>query len=203
MFNRRWLKISSVAGFFFTSGIGHTQSDRLHLGSLQFLGKGPVQSFIGTTESGHPNSIGVLISEAALTHLPDKDRELELDLPKSLSLFPYDHILLAWRSKDSAFDIRFILISSGDSDSNRINLEATSPQMEGFSYSISDGNIMSLNPWIRRELLHSNTNKTEEIAPPFTFKMNGFYPKSYSITYDQALKQYRIALEDLEKYPPY
>lgn len=202
MLTRRWLQISSVVGFILTSGTGHAQSERLHLGTLKFLRKGPIQSFIGMTESRHPNSIGVFISASVLTHLPDIERELELDLPKSLSLFPYDPISLTWHPKESAFEIRFILISRGDSDSNRLDVETSSTQMEGFSYSFYEGNITSLNLWIRRELLDSKTDKKEEITPPFSFKINGFYPKSYSISYDHALKQYRIALEDLEKFIP-
>lgn len=187
---------------------GSVSAERLLLGNLGFLGKGTIQSFIGTNDSGDPKSVGVLFSETTLLGLPNSNQKIDLDLPKNLTLSPYNHISLIWYPRQSTFEIRFMMTPKSRcnepfcqnslNDPEKIHLEASSPHLIGFSYTMHTGRISSLNPWIRRELLQHSSQQSEEINPPLENKTTGFYPKSYSITYDRDLKKYRIALDDLE-----
>lgn|GEM_PF-6518018 len=198
------------------NSLGYLSAERLLLGNLRFLGKGTIQSFIGTTDSGDPKSIGVLLSETILLDLPTSNQKIDLDLPKNLTLSPYNHISLIWYPRQSTFEIRFMMtaktrcrepfcqnslensLENSLNDPEKIQLESSSSHLIGFSYTMHTGRLSSLNPWTRRELLQHDSQQSEEINLPLEIKITGFYPKSYSITYDRDLKKYRIALEDLE-----
>lgn len=200
MKNIRLFRILIFTSWVFQGSIAESYADRLVLGNLEFLNQGPVQSFVSITDSEVPTSIGVLISQEALRTLPETHQEIHLDLPQSISIFPYDHITLAWYPDPSVFEFRFTLISRAHSEHCRITVPIDSTARAGFSYTFQDGHLSSLSPWVHPDLFYSSTQRIHEITPPTDLKINGFYPKSYSITYDHGLRRYRIALEELEQW---
>lgn len=82
-------------------------------------------------------------------------------------------------------------------------IDAQTPELHGkpftatFLYGSCDGRITFIEPMITRAFLLGKTNLTQPIKQPAKFAENGYYPTSYSVSYDAAAKQYVISLNDL------
>lgn len=88
------------------------------LGAPVKVGNGTGYSWVSMSH-GAPAAIGVLLTESALSGLPDKDIEYMLPLPSGLKVAPYDHITIDWNVHGHIptgvydtphFDIHFYMI---------------------------------------------------------------------------------------------
>ena len=69
---------------------------RLVWGSPAQLGQGTVQTFATLDRAGELTTLGVKISESAMTSLPTEMRMLQLPLPRGAAGFGYDHVGFDW-----------------------------------------------------------------------------------------------------------
>src|SRR5512137_2355771 len=65
-------------------------------GAAQPLGKGMAYAWVAVDEKGTARQVGLSITEAALTGLPNAPRKLLLDLPDPARRAGYDHVALDW-----------------------------------------------------------------------------------------------------------
>lgn len=63
----------------------------------QLLGNGTVRTYIDLDEQSQPQTVGVIISAAALTGLPSAETEVLLTLPPQATVTALNHIALDWR----------------------------------------------------------------------------------------------------------
>lgn len=84
------------------------------------IGRGYARTFI-EVNGETPKSIGVAISDAALSNLPHELSEFELPLPGKMDLPPYEHVTLDWNPhghdpegiySNPHFDIHFYFVSN-------------------------------------------------------------------------------------------
>jgi hypothetical protein len=66
------------------------------------LGNGTVRTYVELDDSGNPTEIGVILSEAALSNLPDHADEYVLQLPPQAATTAITHIGLNWQSHGHA-----------------------------------------------------------------------------------------------------
>ena len=82
-------------------------------------------------------------------------------------------------------------------------LDGASPEWNGkkftttFIYGSYDGKVSFLEPMITREFLETNSDFSEKIKQPDAFDKTGFFPKNYSIRYNESTEEYLISLKDL------
>ncbi len=86
-------------------------------------------------------------------------------------------------------------------------IDPTSPELNPpkpfsytFIYGVNKGNLAFLEPMIAKSFLDSKTSVTTPIKQPTVFQKSGYYPTQYSIRYDDAAKEYTIALENMVKH---
>lgn len=65
---------------------------------------------------------------------------------------------------------------------------------EVFIYGSWDGNITFMEPMVTLAHLKSKTALNEDIKLPQAYQKNGYYPTTYTITFDESTKEYVIAL---------
>jgi hypothetical protein len=82
-------------------------------------------------------------------------------------------------------------------------LDPRSPEFNGqpftatFIYGFYGGNMAFLEPMITRDYLMKKPCVEKDIPVPQVFPRAGSYPQSYSISFDQGLKMYFIALKNM------
>lgn len=77
----------------------HTASQAFTFeGKSQSLGDGIVRTYVELDDNGNPTEIGVILSNDALSNLPDRREEYVLQLPPEASTTAITHIGLNWQS---------------------------------------------------------------------------------------------------------
>jgi hypothetical protein len=66
-------------------------------GTAQPLGNGTIRTYVAVDSQNHPQEVGVIITAAALTGLPETVTEVLLPLPAAAPTTAIDHIALDWR----------------------------------------------------------------------------------------------------------
>ena len=69
-----------------------------------------------------------------------------------------------------------------------------------FIYGVDKGKLAFYEPMTAKSFLESKTSVTTPIKQPTVFQKSGYYPTQYSIRYDDAAKEYTIALENMVKH---
>lgn len=102
-----------------------------HIGQPKKMGEGIIQSWIMTDSKGIPLSLGITLTEAALSGLPANSPsgssfptiEYEIALPEQITILPYKHIVVDWNPKGHIpigvydvphFDFHFFMITPGE-----------------------------------------------------------------------------------------
>ena len=82
-------------------------------------------------------------------------------------------------------------------------LDATSPELNGgpfnstFIYGFFQGDLIFLEPMVSLALLQTKPNVTLPISQPQAFARTGYYPTSYTISYQPRRREYTISLNNL------
>jgi hypothetical protein len=115
-------------------GDGGTK-DGLLYGSEIAVGNGKARSFFEPNEHNHPESMGIVIDEAALEKLPGHETFFLLPVPEELrSTTPYNHISLDWNPHGHGpapiydkphFDMHFYMIDEAE----RNTIDTTKPEL--------------------------------------------------------------------------
>lgn len=239
-------------------------------GASQTLGGGTARTYVTLNAEGKPVSLGVALSEAALTNLPMTPNApspsaamLQLALPVDAPVTGYNHVMLDWNPVGHEpdhvytlphFDFHFYNLTpqqvmaimptdpqwatkaaalpptqyvpagyvaasvlanipAGAAAVPMMGLhwlDVASPELqpppagktftETFIYGSYDGKFIFLEPMITKAYIESlkNTNGMSRAIPsPAQVQTAGYYPSKYSIRYDSATKEYRIALDSL------
>lgn len=100
-----------------------------YYGSQASLGNGSVRTFVRLDAEGNPTAVGVTLTEAALTGLPDggdhEENMTELDLPAEATHLPIDHVSVDWNPhgheppgiyEQPHFDFHFYLMTRAQRD---------------------------------------------------------------------------------------
>jgi hypothetical protein len=103
---------------------------RIEYGASQALGNGSARTFVAVDASGKPTSVGVALSEAALTNLPMTPNApspsaamLTLALPTTAPATGFDHVMLDWNPQGHEpdnvythphFDFHFYKVSAAE-----------------------------------------------------------------------------------------
>lgn len=243
---------------------------RVVYGASQTLGAGTARTYVSLNAAGAPTSVGVAITEAALTNLPShvpgpgpSAVMLTLALPAEAPNTGFDHVMLDWNPAGHEpehvytlphFDFHFYSITPAEvmammpSDPQWAQkagalpaaayvpngytaahvlagipaaaaavpmmglhwLDTSSPELqpppagktftETFIYGSYDGKFVFIEPMITKAYLESlkgTAGMSRAIGTAAQVAKPGFYPSRYSITYDSAAKEYRIALDQL------
>lgn len=244
---------------------------RTSYGASQALGNGIARSYVTLDAAGKPTSIGVALSEAAMTNLPMTPNApspsaamLQLALPADAPVTGYNHIMVDWNpvghepdhvytlphfdfhfynltpaqvmtimptdpqyaTKAAAFPAAAMVPAGYQAASTLAGitpgaaavpmmglhwLDVASPELqpppagktftETFIYGSWDGKFIFLEPMITKAYLESLKNTTgmsRAIGTSAQVATAGYYPSSYSIRYDAAAKEYRIAMDSLK-----
>lgn len=103
------------------NGKNQNSWERTFYSSTQQLGEGRVQAWIKENKDGEPTSVGISISEGALTNLPDQMTGIVLSLPKNKGKNFYTHVMLDWNPQGHEppqiyglphFDVHFYIVSN-------------------------------------------------------------------------------------------
>jgi hypothetical protein len=103
-----------------TAATTHTPAELA--GESKPLGGGAARSWVRLDGAGNPSSVGISLSEAALTNLPTslEGNEVVLGMPKQNLALPFDHISIEWNPQGHEppgiydkphFDFHFYMIS--------------------------------------------------------------------------------------------
>ncbi|HLV81593.1 MAG TPA: DUF5602 domain-containing protein [Chthonomonadaceae bacterium] len=99
---------------------------KIHIGQTQVIGNGVAYAWV-RVKDGKPTTVGITLTESALSGLPEEPpagmvgMEYDLALPKEAAGTPFDHIGLNWNPKGHApagiynvphFDFHFYMITS-------------------------------------------------------------------------------------------
>lgn len=82
-------------------------------------------------------------------------------------------------------------------------VDVLSPEFNGgtftktFIYGSYNGNITFFEPMFTVDYLKKKTIESIPIRQPQAFRVNGYYPQSYSFSYEKSGKVFNIALTDL------
>lgn len=82
-------------------------------------------------------------------------------------------------------------------------IDTTAPEANGqpftstFIYGSYDGAFIFAEPMIATSFLSTHPSFTAPIKLPSSYATHGYYPTSYSVTYDAAAKEYQVSLERL------
>jgi Domain of unknown function (DUF5602) len=109
--------------------------DGLQYGSEIPVGNGKARSFFEANEDNHPESIGIVIDEAALENLPGHETFFLLPVPDEVrKTTPYNHISLDWNPHGHGpapiydkphFDMHFYMIDEAE----RNMIDTTKPEL--------------------------------------------------------------------------
>jgi len=84
------------------------------------FGNGTIKSWVSLDDNGNPNAIGVTLTEAALSNLPNNPFGVELALPQQASATAFNHVTFDWLAQayepepiygHPHFDVHFYTIS--------------------------------------------------------------------------------------------
>lgn len=98
-------------------------SQGISYGDSASLGNGTIKGWIKTKASNNPQSIGLTLTEDALTNLPSIGTETHLNLPKNASDTLFNHLLFDWNPGGHPppgiynlphFDLHFYMISKAE-----------------------------------------------------------------------------------------
>ena len=98
----------------------HSTKTTTHYGPSVPVGGGVARIKVEVNKSGEPLSLGVVLSEKAVTDLPHEMASFILQLPKQAGLTPFDHVSLDWNPHGHEpdniythphFDLHFYTIS--------------------------------------------------------------------------------------------
>lgn len=70
-----------------------------------------------------------------------------------------------------------------------------------FIYGTYSGNVIFLEPMVTLDYLSAQKTETTPIRQPEAYQRAGYYPTSYTISYDRTPKKYRISLDNLMYHP--
>jgi len=70
-----------------------------------------------------------------------------------------------------------------------------------FIYGSYNGNLAFLEPMITLDYLTQHGNETTPIRQPQAFQRAGYYPTSYTVSYNKSPQQYQISLNNLQYHP--
>jgi len=79
------------------SGVTSPDKGGTFFGPVTALGNGTARSYITVDRSGTPTGLGVALTEAALTGLPNATTEFQLELPAQASATPFKHATVDWQ----------------------------------------------------------------------------------------------------------
>ena len=79
--------------------------------------------------------------------------------------------------------------------------ELYQPFTKTFIYGSWNGRISFYEPMITREYLLTQPNTVSDIPVPARYSAAGYFPTAYRVTYDDQVKEYRIALTNLVARP--
>ena len=86
-------------------------------------------------------------------------------------------------------------------------IDLTSPEVAGtgtfthtFIYGKYNAEINFLEPMVTSDFLVSKQSVVKEIRHPQTWQKPGYYPKNYSISFDESTNLYTFVLKDLQKF---
>lgn len=163
-------------------------------GASQTPGGGTARTYVTLDAAGKPTSMGVAMSEAALTNLPMTPNAsspsavmLQLALPTDAPVAGYDHVMLDWNPLGHEPDHVYPELPSSTVCADWLSSRV-------------DGKFIFLEPMITKaylESLKNTTGMTRPIGTAAQVASAGYYPSRYSIQYDSAVKEFRISLENL------
>lgn len=116
------MKFIATAIFTMCLSLSLFAHDKVYWGEKIDVGSGYARSYIKKTHQGL-KELGIVVSEEALTGLPEDMTEYVLPMPKEVEIYPYKHITFDWNPHghgptgvyDSPhFDIHFYFISEED-----------------------------------------------------------------------------------------
>lgn len=234
-------------------------SSPTHFGPVVSFGQGSARSFVEVDGAGNATSVGMTVSESALSGLPQTSPGpsptalmATVPLPTDVTPFGFDHLEIGWNPHGHEppqlyglphFDMHFYMVTAavqnailpndpqygakanhfpdapyiparyvpppGDAAASAIpqmgvhwtSLDAPELNGQGFSstliYGSWDGAFIFIEPMITKAYLDTHPNATTPIAQPTSWAKPGRYPTSYSVTYDQAAKEFKIVLGGL------
>lgn len=94
--------------------------DKIYWGAKVDVGNGYARSYIKMSHYYKPKELGIVVSEEALTGLPDNMTEFTLPMPLNAEIYPYKHITFDWNPHGHEpsgvydkphFDIHFYFIT--------------------------------------------------------------------------------------------
>jgi hypothetical protein len=240
---------------------GKPVADGLVYGTPVTVGQGTARVYVQTA-AGAPVEIGVALSEAALSGLPDQNSPGGQQMPDGMKTFaytlvmpennatPYRHVALDWNPGGHEppgiydkphFDFHFYTIAEADRHAIMPTspdfagkaarypaaeyipagyvspaptavpmmgvhwIDPKSPELNGqpfdktFIYGSWDGNLIFAEPMITKAFLETKPNFTTPVPVAQTYATPGYYTSSYSIRWDEAAREYRVALGGLQQ----
>lgn len=93
--------------------------------------------------------------------------------------------------------VPFMGVHLVDPASPELHPESPEPFTRTFIYGSWDGRLIFLEPMVTTEFLQERRDETLSIAVAERYDPAGFYPASYSLRWDEAAGEHRIALTDL------
>jgi hypothetical protein len=214
-------------------------------GESTAVGNGTARTWVVLDDEGKPTSVGVTMSETALSGLSSDPMPVEyrLALPKEASATPFDNVTLDWNAMGHEppgvydaphFDVHFYMINYEErlkiTDEKKFEIappaeylpadyqkapggvpqmgahwvDVTSPEFQGkpftitFIYGSYDGTVHFWEPMVSLAFLQTKPDFNAEIKQPQAYPQRGYYyPLKYSVRYDTASQEYRIALDEL------
>ncbi|MBC8089426.1 MAG: DUF5602 domain-containing protein [Phycisphaerae bacterium] len=140
MLHRSAVVVTLIATALTSSACGDDSTSpnqpRTSYGATQTLGGGTARTYVTLNESGKPTSIGVALSEAALTNLPQTPNApspsavmLQLALPADAPVTGYNHVMLDWNPQGHEPDHMY-----------------THPHFDFHFYSVTPQQVMAIMP---------------------------------------------------------
>ncbi len=123
MKNFSFLVLLLLLTIIFSSSSVLLYSQGISYGDSASLGNGTIKGWIKTNASNNPQSIGLTLTEDALTNLPSMGTETHLNLPKNASDTLFNHLLFDWNPGGHPppgiynlphFDLHFYMISKAE-----------------------------------------------------------------------------------------
>jgi hypothetical protein len=239
----------------------NTAADGLVYGEAVTVGHGTARVYVQLA-GGAPVEVGVALSEAALSGLPDNSSPGGHAMPDGMKTFPfaltmpennptpYLHVGLDWNPggheppgiyNTPHFDFHFYTVTEAERHeimptnpefaakaahyppADRVPagyvapaptaipmmgvhwVDPTSPELNGkpfdktFIYGSWDGKLIFAEPMITKAFLESRPDFTAPVAVPQQYGTPGYYTTSYSIRWDDAAREYRVALGGLQR----
>ncbi len=94
-----WLLCLGMAVIVWAQGTAQAPppETKVFTGETKAIGGGTVTSWVVLNAAGHPQSLGMTLSEGALANLPDQSTEYSLALPPQAGATPFRQLALDWQ----------------------------------------------------------------------------------------------------------